>query len=508
MSELRTEEPLRESGQDEGVPSRLGLGDLARDAAIYGGTRVLLKSLAFLLVPLYAHFLAPAEFGRLELVLATVAFVDVLIAANMDGVFARFFFDRDEPQWRRQVITLYLWIEAVYPAAVVVPLVLLSSQLSDGVFGTEAYAAFFAIALADVYLTNVVDLPMILCRLRRKPFTFAAYSLSRGLTQVVMSVLLVAVWHLGVKGILIASLSSVCFAFVLTLREYVRDLTRHVSWRVGREMVSFAWPGVVGGLAFYGLSLLDRFFVKHYHGLEANGLYGAAFRYSQVVLVGVLAFRMGWTQWHYSWLRTGRHPEMVARGANYYFFGAGFLAVLVSAWIRPVFELVMPETYWGATRAVAPLALAGIATGAYTLFAVGLNVTKRMRLLPPLALCGAGFAVGLYFLLIPPYSFVGAGWATAAAVWALALLVLAVSNRVYPVPWEWPRIGLAAVLAAGLCLASLAVDAWLAIAPSIAARAGITAAFPLTLLALGFFPAADLAAARSRLSGRRRNRSR
>jgi len=488
--------------------SRLGIGDLARDAAIYGGTRVLLKSLAFLLVPLYAHFLAPAEFGRLELVLATVAFVDVLIAANMDGVFARFYFDRDDPQWVRQVISLYLRIEAVYPAAVVVPLVLLSSQLSDGVFGTEAYAAFFAIALVDIYLTNIVDLPMILCRLRRKPFTFAAYSLARGLTQVVMSILLVAVWHLGVKGILIASLSSVCFAFAITLREYVRDLTRQVSWKVGREMVAFAWPGIVGGLAFYALNLLDRFFVKHYHGLEANGLYGAAFRYSQVVLVGVLAFRMGWTQWHYSWLRTGRHPEMVARGANYYFFGAGFLAVLVSAWIRPVFELVMPESYWSATRAVAPLALAGVATGAYTLFAVGLNVTKRMRLLPPLALCGAGIAIGLYFLLIPPYSFVGAGWATAAATWTLALLVLAVSNRIYPVPWEWPRIGLAAALAAGLCLASLGVDAWLSIAPSIPARAGITAAFPLVLLFLGFFPAADLAAARARLSGRRRNPSR
>ena len=111
----------------------------------------LLKSLAFLLVPLYAHFLAPAEFGRLELVLATVAIVDVLITAGMDGVFARFYFDRDEPEWRRRVITLYLLIESVYPAFVVFPLVLLSARFSDGIFGTEQYAAFFVIALCDVY---------------------------------------------------------------------------------------------------------------------------------------------------------------------------------------------------------------------------------------------------------------------------------------------------------------------------------------------------------------------
>ena len=80
--------------------ARLGISGAARRSrrrAIYGGTRALLKSLAFLLVPLYAHFLTPSEFGLLELVLATVALVDVLIAACMDGVFARFYFDRDDP---------------------------------------------------------------------------------------------------------------------------------------------------------------------------------------------------------------------------------------------------------------------------------------------------------------------------------------------------------------------------------------------------------------------------
>jgi O-antigen/teichoic acid export membrane protein len=497
MTELRGEAPLTEAPEDQGAPSRLGIRDLAHDAAIYGGVRVLLKSLAFLLVPLYAHFLSPTEFGRLELVLASVALVDVLVAANMDGVFARFFFDRDDPAWRRQVITLYLWIEAVYPAAVVVPLVLLSSQLSGRILGTADYAAFFAIALADLYLTNVVDLPMILCRLRRKPYTFAFYSLVRGLTQVVTSVLLVAVWHLGVKGILIASLAAVSVAFLVTLREYVRDLVRTVDWKVGREMIAFAWPGIVGGLAFYALNLMDRFFVKHYHGLADAGLYGVAYRYSQVVLVGVLAFRMGWTQWHYSWLRTDRHPQMVARGASYYFLAAGLLAVVVAAWILPVFHLVMPSEYWPSTRAVAPLALAAVATGAYTVFAVGLNVTKRMRLLPPLALCGAALAVGLYFALIPPFSYVGAAWATAAAVWSLALLVLAVSTRIYPVPWDWYRILLAAGLTAGLCLASLALDAWVPLAASIPVRVAITAGYLVALRLAGFFPATDLAAIRA-----------
>ena len=125
---------------------------------------------------------------------------------------------------------------------------------------------------------------------------------------------------------------------------------------------------------------------------------------------------------------------------------------------------------------------------------------KRMRLVPPLAVAGAGVAVGLYFLLIPPFSFVGAAWATVGASAVLALLVLVVSDRIYPVPWDWPRIGLVVVAAGGLALASLAVDAWLSLGISIPVRLGITAAFPVALLACGFFPKNDRAAIRARLT--------
>ena len=173
-------EPGAPSGQrDDYARQRLGIAALAGDAAFYGSVRAVLKSLAFLLVPLYAHFLAPTEFGRLELVLATVALVDVIITAGMDGVFARFYFDRDDPDWRRRIITLYLLIETVYPALVVFPLVIFSASLSDRVFGVETYAAFFAIALVDIYLTNIVDLPMNLTRLRRKRRRFGFYCCAR-----------------------------------------------------------------------------------------------------------------------------------------------------------------------------------------------------------------------------------------------------------------------------------------------------------------------------------------
>ena len=505
MSEVRAEETLSDAlreDEDE-VPRKLGIAALAYDTAVYGGTRVAVKSLAFLLVPLYAHFLSPSEFGVLELVLATMALIDVFIA--LPGTLARFFFDKDDRAWRRQVITAYFGIEAVYPAVLVGALMILSGPLAAGVADSSTYATLFVIALTDLYLTNIVDLPMALCRLRRKPITFAFYALSRAVTMVVFSVLFVAVWEYGVKGILLASLASAGVVFVISAREWVRDLVPRVPPTLVREMLEFSWPAILSGVAFYALNFLDRFFVAHYHGTADTGLYGAAFRYSQVVVVGVFAFRMGWSQWHFSWLHTERHPQMVARGANYFFFAIGFLVAVVSLWILPVFHLLMPERFWEATYAVPPLALAAAGTGAFTVFAVSVNVTKRMRLLLPLSLASALLAIGLYFLLIPPYSFLGAAWATAASFAAMTIGMAVICQRIYPVPWEWRRLGLAVGVMVALCFAALALDAWVPFYASLLIRAVLTLAYPVVLVALGFFSRSDLAAMRDRLRLRRRS---
>ena len=504
MTDVRVDAPEVEEGRDDYASRRLGVAGLASDAVVYGGTRALLKSLSFLLVPLYAHFVAPAEFGRLELVLATVAIVDVLITAGMDGVFARFYFDRDARLWRRQIISLYLVIESVYPAFVVFPLVLLSAQLSDGIFGTAEYAGFFVIALVDVYLTNIVDLPMTLTRLRRRRRRFVAYSLTRGLTQIVLTVLLVAVWHLNVKGILIASLASVGVAFVVTLREYVPDLTRRIDWRVGRRdgllrvardhrrprllcprparpLLRQALPRPRGCRSLRRRVPLQpggsRCRARVPDGLGAVALPVAAQR----------APSADGRARHALLLPRDRFPGRPRLGVD--------AARLPPAHARALLGCRARDRAARARRG---------RDGRLHDFPRGLQRQEAHAARPAArGLRLRGSRVGLYFLLIPPFSFVGAAWATAAAFTCLSLLVLAVSNRIYPVPWDWRRMGLAVGLTVAGALLSLGVDAWLSVPVSIPVRLAITAAYPLLLYALGFFPPGDLAAARSRLRKRR-----
>ena len=266
-------------------------------------------------------------------------------------------------------------------------------------------------------------------------------------------------------------------------------------------MISFAWPGIIGGLAFYGLNLLDRFFVKHYHGARRHR--------------ASTAWPPATARW--SWSPCSRFAWAGRRGTT-----RGCAAAATRRWCRGA----RTTTSWrpasspsssrpGSCRSSTCSCPRATGTrpeqsprsrsrpwrpAATPSSRSGMNVTKRMRLLPPLAVIGAGIAVGLYFLLIPPFSFVGAAWATTAAVTALCA---ARPRRLEP---DLP--GALGLPADRRCRAAHGrSSAWrpspsmprLPIGPSIAVRLAITAAFPLVLLAFGYFSKDDLRAVRSRI---------
>jgi O-antigen/teichoic acid export membrane protein len=101
--------------------------------------------------------------------------------------------------------------------------------------------------------------------------------------------------------------------------------------------------------------------------------------------------------------------------------------------------------------------------------------------------------VALNLLLIPRYGMEGAAAATVAA-YALMFVAMAWwGRRVYPVPYQWRRVGTALAAGAALVVVGKALDVPLAVAVVLAL------VYPLALVPLGFL----LPSERARLRVRR-----
>ena len=220
----------------------------------------------------------------------------------------------------RKIITLYLVIEAAYPALVVAASLPRRSAVGHDHGRLSLRSLSCSRSRPSTSRTSST------CRSSSpgaaKAVTFAVYSLTRGGPSChdhpARSRL-----HLGVGGILIAGLVSVGVAFSRhAARVGPRPDAEPRLERRARDGL-FRRPGIIGGLAFYSLNLVDR--VLH-HALPRprdNGLYGVAFRFSQVLRTAGDGFRLGWTSGTTRGSTPGSTRKLVARCANYYFVATG-----------------------------------------------------------------------------------------------------------------------------------------------------------------------------------------
>jgi O-antigen/teichoic acid export membrane protein len=155
---------------------------------------------------------------------------------------------------------------------------------------------------------------------------------------------------------------------------------------------------------------------------------------------------------------------------------------LLAPWI--VHVLTTPAFYAGA-RVVPLLCFAATAYAAYTVMAIGIGRVRRTQFNWIITGVAAALSVGLNFALIPSYGMTGAAISAVAAYTLMFVLMSWNAQRLYPVPYQWRRVGTLVGTAVVLIVAGKLAHAPLAVA------AALAAAYPIVLLPLGFYLPAE-----------------
>src|SRR5262249_7483425 len=95
----------------EGRSSTLGgqIARLARHSAIYGLGGLASRLLAVFLLPLYTHYLSPADYGRIETLVAASAVLTIVLRMGISSAFFRFYFDAADEDRRVVVVRTSFW---------------------------------------------------------------------------------------------------------------------------------------------------------------------------------------------------------------------------------------------------------------------------------------------------------------------------------------------------------------------------------------------------------------
>jgi O-antigen/teichoic acid export membrane protein len=445
-------DPMMPPAAGQTAPSPVQFEALGKSALMFAGGAVVSKAISFAMLPLYTHYLSPADYGALELIELSLDSITVIAGSRLLGGVFRFYHKATSDAGRRSVISTAIWLVCLGYALVCCLAFIEAPLIARLVLGAERYTNLVrlgAVATATSTLT-FVTFPYYRLKARFK-FLFWA-GVVRLAIQVVFNVLLLTVAHLGAEAMFVSTIiANLCLGSVL-LSRVLRDVGVRYVPHVAADLYRFGVPLIATQVATIVLTFGDRYFLVKATTLDAVGRYTLAYQFA--FLLAMLAQSPIETVWdpkrhEVAKLPRGERDVIYARMFVYSSCILLTAAVGIALFVRSALQLLTRTAYWQAADVV-PVLLPAIILQAWSASQdIGIIISERTKWIAAANWAGAGVVLVAYALLIPRYAAWGAATATVIGYAVRYGLILFASQRLWPIRYRWAPVLQLVVLAIG-----------------------------------------------------------
>ena len=455
---------------------------LATTGAAYTAASVLSKLIAVFLLPIYTAYLSPVEYGALEVMIASLVAASIVIRLGIIEAILRFYYlagERSEAVVRTGFATLF-WTTTL-AAALALPF---AGPISE-VLLDEPDAGLARLAILGLWQLTLWEYVLTLFRLDERARAYFTFTIATVLVVIPITVALVVWTDLGASAILLGNFGTGTAFLLARIWAERRRLSLRIDPGLLRRMIRFGLPTMPAELTLYSLNWADRIIITRYLGLAEAGLYALAVKFANGMQVLVRGFHLAFPPLAYS-----IQDDDEARGA-YALIVTWFVAICAFAvaalWLLApwLVRLLADDRYFAANEVVGPLAAGTALYALYLVLVVILGRTGRTEFSFPATAVAVATNIGLNVLLVPDHGIIGAGVALVVSYIVVVALMYGIVQRLFAVPYEWPRLALAVGAAAALIAAGETLvphDG----ADGLALTLALCAAYPAVLFASGF----------------------
>ncbi|MEM9024126.1 MAG: oligosaccharide flippase family protein, partial [Bacteroidota bacterium] len=449
------------------------LKQLAGQTAIYGLSSIIGRFLNYLLVPVHTQKNAfdPEQYGVVSEMYSYVAFLIILLLYGMETAFFRFnTTDKHDPRktYTTAVYSL-LFTTALFIAGAILFRLPIAELLRYP--NHSEYVAWFAIIIG---LDAIGAIPLAKLRAENRAKRFAAVNL----VNVGVNISLNLFWvgycipaakaghsnfllehfydpEIGVGYVFRANLAASGVKFLMLVPELLK--ARYgMDWRLFREMLVYAAPLLIAGLAGIINETLDRILIKwlllpegEEYAMYQLGVYGACYKLSIIMTLFLQAFRYAAEPFFFAQAKASDSRETYATVMTYFVLVLSVIFVGVTLFLD-IFKYFIPnQEYWEGLQVVPVLLLANLFLGIFYNQSVWYKLTNRTVYGAYIALVGAAITVVLNLWWIPVLGYMGSAWATLICYASMALISYLLGQRFYAVPYRLKKIFFFLALAVG-----------------------------------------------------------
>lgn len=459
---------------------------------VFGLGTILQSAIGFLLIPLYTTHLTTSDYGILGLILITGNILSAIFALGLGSGLFRSYYDYDDEENRREVISTALFLIAISCVILSVCGLLFSSYLSILLFGNTNYKIHLLMIFIISFLGILNSIPFIIFRARKKSIQYAVLQISFVILGICTIVYFVAIKNWGVFGVLLGQVITGTIS-LFTLYSCIRkDIVLKFSGLEARKMLHFGVPLVPADLTSLIMNYFDRYMLDYYCTLSMVGLYHLGYQFGMVIMtILVMPLRLIWGPMFLSVKDHSNAKDFYSMALTYVIAIGAFLFLGLALLSKEVIYIVANKEYWGAYTVVPLITLTYLFYSVEIILNVGIGLERKTKVVALYFFIGAIANIILNFALIPEYGMIGAAYATLISFIIMITIVYFYNQKLIKIDYEWDRILKICLVTALIFTVGYGViinDLY----GSIAFKIGIILLYPLILYLLRFYSSDEI----------------
>lgn len=416
------------------------LKGFAKDSFLYGIGDGLGRLAGLIMLPILSRVFMPSDYGAIDMLSVGYVFLHMAIRLNFAAGFQKFYY-KVESSYELKVLTtsiiFFLLLLSICTTAVLFFLApqisLLITQDTSLVTPVRILSICMPIEIFFVYL-------QLLLRLQRKAVIFSLVNIAQVILLPVSTYIFVVTFNAGITGVFLSKLLSLVLLTVSMFLYSRKMFGLIISIEEYKRLLLYTLPGYPGMLIKSFMDILPRYLLALFAPLTAVGLFGVAFRITQVLNMFVEAFNRAWNP--FAFAHSGKKEEKTLYEIIYKFFAIALivLGTTISVFAKEVLLILTPSQYHAAYYLVGGIAFYLGMRGLVLIFSTALYSVNQVKWTSYLNIVQLSVFLPLAFMLVPKYETTGLIISLDAAIAVYSFCYMRITMRYFAFDMHWFRL--------------------------------------------------------------------
>lgn len=415
---------------------------LSKATAWYTVGNLFVRSVSFLLLPLYSNLISTEEFGSYALIMSLYAVVAVFYQSGLQSALSKYYLEEDNEHSRKEIFSTILNAAGIIGLILTVLIFLFSGWIALETTGSSGYGDLIRIIFAALFFESITFITLHLLRTKELARKVVLYSTFSALVNLLFNLYLVYYLRLVIYGIIWAQLITSLMVFLIILPFLKENYLPVMKTDRLKIYFSFTYPLIIAGVLSASVDVIDRFIIDHFMGKSEVGIYSFSYRIALIMNIFVMSLRSAWTPYSIRLYNKGDYSNEFGKSFTKIIAVSLLIFLIVSIFIDDLFNFslsgfrLFDVQYAGGVQIIPVILVSYIFSAVITYYSVYPYVSGKSFHFLISDFIALVINLSLNFILIPLYGIMGAATATLISYLGSAFYLVIISERKIKITYE------------------------------------------------------------------------